>query len=440
MIRIDTPISSDNLIKRLRNNGYEAYYVGGCVRDGILERQVNDWDIATSATPEEVKHIFPLTIPTGEKHGTVTVRHDGRSFEVTTFRTDGNYSDSRHPDEVTFVTDLVKDLSRRDFTMNAIAYNPFSDEFIDPFHGISDIDRKIIRAVGVPDTRFKEDALRMMRMVRFSSQLGFRIDGTTFLAAKRNAELLQRISTERIRDELSKILISPNPEQGIGDLYITYLLNFIIPELSDCFGFHQHNPHHGKDVGDHILAVVQATEPVHITRLAALFHDIAKPSTFELVDGRGRFFGHQSMGADMAEEIMDRLKFDRYTIDVVKRLVADHMSRIPKLRPKNIKRLINRVGDQYMSHLFNLMRADVAGHAEPHDYSEIDNMEAEFIRVRLEKPPMKMHDLAINGDDLIKIGIEPGPKMGTILKELYEIILDNPSFNTREKLLELVPK
>jgi tRNA nucleotidyltransferase (CCA-adding enzyme) len=442
--QITVPAQGYEIINRLYHSGYEGYFVGGCVRDALIGRKAHDWDIATSATPEQVKALFDHVIPTGEKHGTVTVMMEEMAFEVTTFREDGEYTDGRRPDKIEFLSDIRSDLSRRDFTINAIAYNPRTGIFIDLFQGMKHLDERKIIAVGTAENRFKEDALRMLRGIRLSAQLGFGIDSRTLIAMKNNNHLIKKVSVERIRDELCKMLLSDEPDMAIGTLHMVGLLEHFLPELSRCFGFDQQNPHHNKDVGDHILAVTAGTPARLKVRLAGLFHDIGKPDTFELVmvddKPRGRFYGHQTVGAEMTREIMARLKFSSEMINDVCALVQDHMSRVTNLRPKNIKRLINRVGDHNMQDLFDLMRADVLGHKPPFNYGDIDEMEAEYEKVKTEVSPMAIKDLAINGDDLIQTGIQPGPIMGNILNNLLEVVLDNPAFNTKEKLLEIVEK
>lgn len=426
---------------------YEAYLVGGCVRDVLLGKTPKDWDIATSATPEEVMALFPKTVPTGLKHGTVTVIDEivNEHYEVTTYRTEGTYSDSRHPDEVTFVKSIEEDLARRDFSMNAIAWNPLQSEVVDPFGGVKDLEFKRIRTVGNAVDRYTEDPLRMMRAIRFSSQLGFNIDGQTIRAISRCHDLIKKISNERIRDELCKILMSDEPELGIGTMFITGLLDHILPELSRCFGFDQQNPHHNKDVGDHILAVLQATPADLKTRLAALFHDIGKPDTFELVEvngkPRGRFYGHDELGATMTREIMTRLRFPSDIIEDVVLLVRYHMARVPKLRPKNIKRLINKVGEHNIWLLVDLLKADVIGHKRSEgDMDGLNDMIAELEAWEQEPAaPMSAKDLAVNGEDIMKwLDIKPGPFVGYVLNQLLEMVLDHPELNTKEVLYGIV--
>ncbi len=453
-MKLDRSIVPFNVLELLRlidKSGLEAYLVGGCVRDCLLGKEPKDWDVATNATPEQVKQVFPYVIPTGEKYGTVTVIMDKETseimpvqmIEVTTYRSDGNYSDGRRPDEVTYSQSIEEDLSRRDFRMNAIAWNPLSDDVVDPYDGIKDIENKRINCVGSAKERFSEDALRMLRLIRFSAQLGFSPRANDLLAVKDNAHLMKNVSQERIRDELIKILLSPQPGQAFGDMYITGLLDYIIPELSECAGFGQNNPHHNKDVFDHILAVIDASTCDLKVRLAALFHDIGKPRTYSEVDGIGHFYGHQIVGAEMTTEIMRRLRFPLELTTDINKLVFEHMSRVPKIRPKNIKRMINRVGDHNMLDLIELMKADIIGHAGEPDFTQTDLILSEYERILQEKPPMSLKDLAINGDDLIAIGWKPGKMMGAALTEAYEYMLDNPQYNTKEHLLaflETVPR
>lgn len=430
------PTGAIHIINRLVDQGHSAYLVGGCIRDSIMGREPKDWDIATSAKPEEVKAIFEHVIPTGEKHGTVTVIFGPDVCEVTTFRIDGDYSDGRRPDSVAYTDDIVQDLSRRDFTMNAIAYDLVKDEFIDPFGGIEHIRQGVIHTVGNPVDRFTEDALRMMRLIRFIAQLNFTPEPMGFLSVVKLNESIKGISMERIRDELVKILMSPKPSQAIGDLYITGLMDHFLPELCTCVGFKQHSPYHDKDVFEHILDVVDATPPITSVRLAALFHDIAKPDTFSIGDdGIGHFYGHPKVGADIARNVMSRLRFPNDIIDDVCVLVDEHMSRHPKLRTPSVKRFINRIDEHRLSDLFALMRADIASHKEPHDYSELEFLEVETAKIIAERPPMSLKDLAINGKDLIEAGFKPGPVIGLLLNSCMDRVLENPLFNEKPYLL-----
>jgi len=435
---INLPAEVEEIIKTLNNGGFEAYVVGGCVRDSLLGREPKDWDIATNAIPEVVMELFDNTIPTGLKHGTVTVLISGESFEITTYRTEEGYFDNRHPEVVKFVTSLVEDLARRDFTFNAIAYNPRIG-LVDNFGGQIDLKNKEIKCVGSPNKRFGEDALRMIRAIRFASQLGFNIEYSTFEAIKTNKNLIKNISQERIRDELCKILLSDHPKFGLVTLQISGLLEIILPELYDCVDFDQHNEHHDKNVFDHILAVINNIPNNLIIRLVALFHDIGKPQTFSIDEnGNGHFYQHHMRSMDIAEEVLKRLKFDNETIGRVSTLVKEHMSRFEHLRTGNIKRFINRVGIENLDLLFELQIADIKGSKPPYDFSEIIKLKEECKRIIDEKQPLTVKDLAINGHDLMALGYKQGKDIGTILTKLLELVIENPELNIKEKLLGLI--
>lgn len=441
---MNVPETARSVLEILERGGHEAYLVGGCVRDFVMDRKPKDWDITTSATPDQVMGLFGKVVPTGIKHGTVTVivldeDSNEHAYEVTTYRIDGDYSDGRHPDSVKFTSSIEEDLARRDFTMNAIAYNPIHNTWVDPFDGRRHIAHAEIRAVGNPDDRFKEDALRMLRAIRFMSQLRFGIEERTFAAISRNHKLIDRVSVERIREELFKLLLGHQPALAIGCMHTSKLLDHIIPELSLCHGFSQHSPYHTKDVFVHILDVVMATPNILPIRLAALFHDIAKPQTFTMgEDGKGHFYGHQTEGAIMATAIMKRLKFTSDLQEQVAILVREHMSRVSKLRSPSVKRFMNRVGEDNLGALFALMRADIKAHKPPHDYSEVELLEREVLKVQMDRPPMSLKDLAISGQDLIALGMKPGPLFSRILNHLLETVLDDPTANKKDHLIGLV--
>jgi len=424
---INLPAEVEEIIKTLNNGGFEAYVVGGCVRDSLLGREPKDWDIATNAIPEVVMELFDNTIPTGLKHGTVTVLISGESFEITTYRTEEGYFDNRHPEVVKFVTSLVEDLARRDFTFNAIAYNPRIG-LVDNFGGQIDLKNKEIKCVGSPNKRFGEDALRMIRAIRFASQLGFNIEYSTFEAIKTNKNLIKNISQERIRDELCKILLSDHPKFGLVTLQISGLLEIILPELYDCVDFDQHNEHHDKNVFDHILAVINNIPNNLIIRLVFSIDE----------NGNGHFYQHHMRSMDIAEEVLKRLKFDNETIGRVSTLVKEHMSRFEHLRTGNIKRFINRVGIENLDLLFELQIADIKGSKPPYDFSEIIKLKEECKRIIDEKQPLTVKDLAINGHDLMALGYKQGKDIGTILTKLLELVIENPELNIKEKLLGLI--
>jgi tRNA nucleotidyltransferase (CCA-adding enzyme) len=431
-IRVEIPRPVIEVMDRLEKAGFQAYLVGGSVRDMLLGREPKDYDIATDATPDQVKPLFPKVIPAGEKYGTVTVLN-GIPIEVTTFRKDGRYLDGRRPESVDFSDSLEEDVKRRDFTINALAMTK-EGVLKDPLDVQRDIWLEHIHCVGDPNERFNEDALRMMRAIRFACQLGFSISAPTYYAIRRNARLISNVSWERIRDELAKILLSERPCMGISLLGTSRLMQYIIPELSDCVGFDQHSEHHDKNVMAHIIETVGWTPNRLNVRLAALLHDVAKPKTFTLVDGEGHFYGHHLEGEIMAREILNRLRFDNHTIGTVCTLVREHMSRYDFLRPRNTKRFINRVGIDNLEDLFDLQIADIKASAPPHDFSMVLALKEDCQRILNEKEPLTVKDLAINGHDLCEWGMTPGKEMGAMLKRMLECVLEDPSVNTREGL------
>jgi tRNA nucleotidyltransferase (CCA-adding enzyme) len=427
-------------MKILEENNFQAYLVGGGTRDNFLNREAKDYDVATSATPQQVKQLFDKVIPTGEKHGTVTVLIRENSVEVTTLRKDGIYEDYRHPTEVFFTDNLKEDLARRDFTINALAVD-LNGKVYDYFGGLEDLKKGEIKAVGEPNDRFKEDPLRMMRAIRFACQLDFYINIYTLISISTNSELINKISAERIRDELCKILLSNYPEFGIRALLDTNILKYIIPELCECNNFDQYNIHHDKNVFDHIMEVLSNTPNILNVRLAALLHDIAKPKTFTLdKNNQGHFYGHHIDGAEIAEEILRRLKFDNKTIEAVKILVFEHMSRYDFLRVASIKKFINRVGIENLNNLFELQIADIKGSASPHDFNKVIELREKVEEILTKEEPLTVKNLAINGHDLIDLGFTPGIEMGNILKYLLERVLENPELNTKDNLKSMVIK
>ncbi|MDD2401403.1 MAG: HD domain-containing protein [Clostridia bacterium] len=437
MVEID--LGAKKIIDRLYSKGFEGYVVGGCVRDMLLKKTPKDWDITTDAQPEQIKLLFTDTIDTGLKHGTVTVVINGNNYEITTYRIDGIYSDNRRPDKVIYTTSLENDLSRRDFTINAMAYN-IKQGLVDPFNGVTDLKNKNIKAVGDPNKRLQEDALRMMRAVRFSAQLGFSIEKETEQGIYVNSNLIKNISMERVRDELVKILTSDNPV-FVSKLSILGLMENIIPEINRCIGFNQRNPHHFKDVFEHTMIVLENTSNNKIIRLAALLHDVAKPVTFTLDKrGIGHFYGHHIEGQLISESILKRLKFDNETIEKVCILVREHMSRFSKFNEKSVKKFINRVGVTNLEDLYELQIADIKGSSPPHDFIKVMELRTRIERILNKKEPLTIKDLDINGYDLIDAGIKPGAIMGRILNSLLDKVLENPELNKKEQLLILVKK
>lgn len=436
-MKIEIPRRVKFIIDELEKKGYEAYAVGGCVRDIFLDRTPNDWDITTNALPEAIMSVFRKTIPTGIKHGTITVLVEEEPFEVTTYRIDGEYSDNRHPDSVIFTSNIEEDLSRRDFTINAMAYS-YTNGLVDPFNGTADLNKGLIRTVGNPDHRFNEDALRMIRALRFSCQLDFDIDKTTFNSIKLNCDLIKNVSIERIRDEFSKIMLSKKPSLGIENLRISGLLQYFLPEVLPMVGLDQKNPHHDKDVYRHTLVVVDNTEPNLIQRLAALLHDIAKPVTFTIdAEGVGHFYKHEIKGVEMTEYILRRMRYDNNTIKAVSSLVFDHMSRYSNLKESAIKRIITRVGEENLNNLFNLQVADIKASAPPNDFSGIDYLKRRTKEIIEQRQPLNVKDLVLKGEDILNMGVKPGKVIGETLSYLLDKVLDSPELNDKTVLKEM---
>lgn len=437
MTRIDVPADAIKIINRLEESGYEAYVVGGCVRDSLLGRTPYDWDITTSALPLEIKALFDHTVDTGLKHGTVTVLMGKTPYEVTTYRIDGEYEDSRHPSEVTFTTSLEEDLMRRDFTINAMAYHP-ERGLVDLFEGMKDLTAHIIRCVGDPYLRFSEDALRMMRAVRFGAQLSFEIEPKTKAAISALSDTLSKISAERIREELCKLLCSDRPRDLVL-LYELGLTKIFLPEFDDMMQTTQNNPHHMYTVGMHTVEAV-ALSPAELTlRLTMLLHDIGKPRAKTTdSDNIDHFKMHQEIGADMAEDIMKRLRFDNDTIKRVKNYVRYHDER-PGSSERSIRRAIVRIGAEAFPDFFAVQRADLGAQSLYQRQAKelaLQEFEDTYRRILKAGDCLKVRDLAIGGRDLIEIGMKPGPAMGDILDKLFEMVVDNPQFNDRGLLLK----
>lgn len=440
-MQIQLPAKVHKIIDTLETAGYEAYAVGGCVRDSILGRKPDDWDITTSARPEETKSLFPRTIDTGIRHGTVTVMLDKEGFEVTTYRIDGDYEDGRHPNNVTFTTSLEEDLRRRDFTINAMAYNE-SRGLVDLYGGLADMEAGVIRCVGDARERFTEDALRMMRAVRFSAQLGYRIDEDTQAAITALAPNLQKISAERIRTELVKLVVSPHPDH-LRIAYETGITVQILPELDLCMETPQNNPHHCYTVGEHILHSMLAVEADKVLRLGMLFHDIGKPQTMTVdEEGITHNKNHPAVGAEMTREILRRLKFDNDTTDKVTKLVLYHDQEIAATKA-GVRRALNRMGGEIFAMMFAVRRADIEAQSDYQREEKIQSLayiERLYQEVKEQGDAVSLKDLAITGSDLIAQGMKPGKQVGAVLQELLDRVLEDPSCNTQEKLLEITKK
>ncbi|WP_035777851.1 CCA tRNA nucleotidyltransferase [Butyrivibrio sp. AE3004] len=436
-MKINIPVPAAEILNKLHEHGYEAYVVGGCVRDSILGREPGDWDITTSARPEQVKKIFGRTIDTGIAHGTVTVMIGKEGFEVTTYRIDGEYEDGRHPKDVTFTSNLIEDLKRRDFTINAMAYSE-EDGLIDKFEGILDIDKKIIRCVGDPTERFTEDALRMMRAVRFAAQLGYTIEDKTKKAITELAPTLSKISTERIQVELIKLLVSSNPGE-MRELYQTGITAVFMPEFDKCFETQQNNPHHAYNVGEHIVRSVEAVKNDKLLRLTMLLHDIEKPScktTDEM--GEDHFIGHAEKGADTAYAILRRLKFDRDTMDKVRILVRYHDWRF-SAEKKNVRKAVNKIGEELFPYFLEIKRADTVAQSDylkDEKFAWIDKLSRLYDEIKRDNECTSLKMLAVNGKDLIDKGIKPGKELGDILGAMLMDVIENPSHNSKEYLLD----
>ena len=441
-MKIEVPVDVKNIIETLEANGYEAFAVGGCVRDTLLLRVPGDWDITTSAKPEEVKALFDHTIDTGIQHGTVTVMKNHVGYEVTTYRIDGEYEDARHPKEVIFTANLVEDLKRRDFTINAMAYNERAG-LVDEFDGIKDLEDKVIRCVGNPKERFSEDALRMLRAVRFAAQLGFSIDSETKEAIKELAPTLEKVSKERIATELIKILVSDHPEE-MRTAYELGLTKVFMPEFDVAMETDQQNAHHMYTVGEHSIVAMQHVRSERLIRLIMLLHDLAKPRVLK-VDEKGwaHFVGHTQGGANMSKEILKRLKFDNATIDFVYRMVKHHDDRPPMTDMPLVRRRISEIGLENMPMMIEIKRADILAQSQYHFEEKmgyVDDLEKAYLEIQEKNHCVDRKKLSVNGRDLIAMGMKPGEKMGEILDTLFDIVLKDPEMNDREKLLEQANK
>lgn len=422
------------IFSKLREHGHQGWVVGGAIRDFYNGSKPDDYDIATTALPEEIEDIFDRTIPTGKEHGTITVLISGKVIEITTLRVEKEYSDYRHPDEVEFTSNIVKDLERRDFTINAMAYNDV-EGLIDPFGGKEDLKRKIIRTVGKAKERFLEDPLRMLRAVRFAVTLEFEIERDTYKAIEELSSMLKHISNDRIGQEMVKLFNCQKPSRGIEVIINTGLVEKIIPELIPMIDFEQNNPHHDLDVFKHSLCVVDSTPQEIILKLAALFHDIAKPKTYFEKDGIGHFYGHEEESAKMARKIMDRWRINKASQDKVAELINRHLI-LPNPENKfKVKRFISQVGLDTIDLLCELMIADRACKAPPYNFGEIYKLRFVIDDILKEDEPLKVTDLKVNGNDMIEIGYK-GKAIGEVLNSLITIVLDHPRLNEREYLMQ----
>ena len=434
---IQLPEKVGRIIGTLQEHGYEAYAVGGCIRDSILGREPEDWDITTSAMPEETKALFDKTFDTGIQHGTITVLLEKEGFEVTTYRIDGKYEDSRHPKEVTFTRNLREDLLRRDFTINAMAYNE-TDGLVDIFGGLEDLEAGMIRCVGTAKERFKEDALRILRGVRFAAQLGFDIEEDTRQGMKELAWTLQNISAERIQVELVKMITSKRPEM-LREAYELGMTRIVLPEFDQLMTTGQETPHHMYSVGEHTLHAMKNIRADKILRLAMLLHDMGKPA-LKTVDEAGvaHFKKHALESERIAENVLRRLKFDNDTIRKVTRLVRCHDLRMPATA-KSVRRAMNQIGEELFPYYMEVRRTDVLAQSMYQREEKIENLdqiEELYHQIVEDGDCVSLKDLAVTGRDLIASGMKPGKKIGEKLEELLKLVIEDPKLNTKEELLK----
>ena len=435
-MQLQLPDSVSWLLARLNAAGYAAYVVGGCVRDALLSRQPKDWDVCTSALPEEMQRVFHgcHVVETGLKHGTLTVVLEHVPYEITTFRVDGAYTDHRHPDGVIFVTDVRADLARRDFTVNAMAYHP-AEGLVDAFDGREDLARGIIRCVGDPTERFTEDALRILRALRFAAVYGFKVDAATAAAAHALRGTLSLVAAERVRVELAKLLCGG----ACGSVLRADrdILAQIMPELAPMFDFDQHTPHHRYDVWEHTVRAVESAPPTEVMRLTMLLHDAGKPASFTMdASGEGHAYGHAAVSRRLAEQALTRLKVDRATFDRVLTLVEHHDIAL-SCEKKLLRRRLNQFGEEIVRQLIAVQRADQLAKdtvPEAEIIAWADQLSTALDAVLSEAPCFTLRDLAVNGRDMLSLGVS-GKQVGVLLQTLLESVMDERLPNDRAALL-----
>lgn len=432
------PSAVSDILERLNRNGYEAYAVGGCVRDALLGRIPHDWDICTAALPEQVMACFPerMVYQTGIQHGTVLLRWEGEGYEITTFRTESGYSDHRHPDQVRFVRSLKEDLARRDFTINAMAYHP-DIGVVDWFGGREDIERRLIRCVGVPEQRFQEDGLRILRALRFAARYGFALDAQTAHAMQQGKDLLRCIAAERIFSELNGILLG----ETVAEVLLAYreIFAVFLPELVPTFDFDQRNPHHCYDVWEHTARSVANAPQDAVLRLAMLFHDVGKPAAFTVdADGTGHCPGHHAVSATLAEQALRRLRCDKETVRAVVTLVGQH-DRIRRFSRRATLRLLAELGERRTRQLLQVMEADVKAQAPetvPDKMTALLEGCAMVDALLGANACFQKKDLALNGRDLIALGMPADTALGALLEELFQAVLNGTLENERTVLMQ----
>lgn len=431
-------ISNDEILTLLEEKGYKSYLVGGCLRDSLLNKESHDVDISTQALPDEILEVFKdyKTVDIGKKFGTIKVIYYDFEYEITTMRKESSYNDKRHPDKVDFTKDIVEDLKRRDFTINAMAKR--KGEIIDPFDGQADLKKKIIRAVGDPVARINEDLLRSLRAVRFATSLDFQIEENLKKAIKNKASSINEISKERIREEINKILLSNKPSRGIRLLDELGLLEFIFPEVFRTKGFNQHSTFHKDDVYNHSLNVLDKTKANLNIRMAALYHDVGKIDTFFLDEnGEGRFFGHQKVSENLLRERLKILKYSNKFIEDTTILVRRHMDNSNTYTKKSVRKLLRNLGEENLLNLFDLQKADVLSTTFD-DTSNIDLGLKILEEVKNDEIPKNRSEIAINGKDLILLGYKEGKDLGNKLKEIENLIYDEKLKNNKDDIIKYI--
>lgn len=442
-MKIKVPRDVITIASVIKNAGYRSYLVGGAVRDQLLGLPAKDYDLCTDALPEDIINLFPKVIPTGIKHGTVTVLMNKSPYEITTFRIDGEYSDGRRPDQIAFTDDLTEDLKRRDFTINSIAYDVLAHTLHDPNDGASDLGSGIIRAIGIPEERFREDGLRSIRACRFASQLNFTIEDETMKGIRTCLYNIKDLSKERIYEELVKIMKTENPSISFHLFQDTGILSLILPELSLCAGVSQKGIH-DFDVFEHLLKSCDAaSEKNTIVRFAALFHDLGKPAVKKTGDdGIATFYNHEIESERIASDIMDRYRFPKNKANRILHLIRQHMFHYTEeWSDAAVRRFIQRVGLEYLEDQYHLREADIKGMTEgsaPSDYYGLRDLKLRVERILEESNAFSVRDLAVNGRDIMKhTSIKGGPKVGVILNELLETVLEDPKQNNKDDLLNI---
>ena len=423
------------ILKKINDNGYKSYIVGGASRNLYLNLPVVDWDITTNALPSVIESLFNKTIPIGRLYGTITVVINNINIEVTTYRKDIGYSDNRKPDKVVFTNNINEDILRRDFTMNTMLIDS-KGNLKDLLNGKISIEKKIIETVGDPILRFKEDYLRIYRYIRFTTTLCF-FNNMKLDELIKNLNIPNTISVERIRSEFNKILLSKKPSKGIKHLKKLNLIKNIIPELEKTYDFLQYSKFHHLDVFEHTMEVLDNTDPIIELRLAALLHDIGKPETFELINGEGHFYGHDKKSVSISEEFLKRLKYPNALINKVITLVKYHMRLLDTENKKSIKKFIKKIGEENLENFLKLRKADILGSKTNDNIESINILKTTFKKILYSKEAISVRDLNINGYDLIKLGYK-GSEIGLALKELLELILEYPEKNSKLELLKIL--